>query len=193
MGAGAILLAGCGGAGRHQPSGAIPRNLLLEARPIGAGPRFHPPVRGPVPGTCRRRLGPRLEAHVEVFAADRVVIVPAGIGLRPPVRLAEGRITGARCFGALVTLEPTGVVLVRPGRTLRVADLFRAWGFPLTAERLAGFAAPPGERVRAYLAGRPWPWAAGDVPLSAHAEIVLEVGPYVPPHRAYTFAPPPDL
>jgi len=27
------------------------------------------------------------------------------------------------------------------------------------------------------------------VPLTAHAEVVLEVGPYVPPHRSYTFPP----
>jgi len=27
------------------------------------------------------------------------------------------------------------------------------------------------------------------VPLARHSEIVLEVGPYVPPHRSYTFPP----
>ena len=69
-------------------------------------------------------LGPRDGVHVEVFAANRVVLVAAGIGVRGPVTRSAGRITGARCYGDLVTLEPTGVVLTRPGAHLTVADLF---------------------------------------------------------------------
>jgi hypothetical protein len=78
-----------------------------------------------------------------VFAANRVVLVPAGIGTRPPLRRFAGRIADAHCYGALATIEPTGVVLVRPGA----------------------------------------------VRLLRHAEIVLEVGPPVPPHAVYTFPP----
>ena len=86
---------------------------------------------------------------MELFAANRVVLVAAGIGARPPLRWSEGRIAAARCFGALATLEPTGVVLVRPGARLTVADLFRSWGQPLSARRMASFRG----RVRVYVGG----------------------------------------
>lgn len=125
--------------------------------------------------------------HVEVFGGNRVVIVPAGIGTMPPRRLLAGRITSAGCYGALVTLEPTGVVLVRSGPAPTVADLFRTWGQSLTDRRLATFIAPGG--VRVYVDGRRRPGPPGSVPLTRHAEIVLEAGPYVPPHRSYVFPP----
>ncbi len=102
--------------------------LLRQARPIGVGPRFQPPATGPVTGRCRPMLRRRHGVHVEVFAANRVVIVPAGVGTRPPRALSAGRISRARCYGGLVTLEPTGVILVRFGRRATVANLFRAWG-----------------------------------------------------------------
>ena len=100
-----------------------------------------------------------------------------------------GRITRASCYGALVTLDPTGLVLVRPGASLTVATLFRSWGQPLSATRLASFRAAPGTRVTVFVDGRPWPGAPGAVPLTRHAEIVLEVGPHVPPHSSYAFPP----
>jgi hypothetical protein len=126
---------------------------------------------------------------VEVFGADRVVIVPPGIGTRPPVSLSSGRISAAGCYGSLVTLDPTGVVLVRSGVRLSVSDLFRAWGQPLSSQRLASFTAPRGSRIVVFVGGRRWDGAPGRVPLSRHAEIVLEAGPFVPPHAAYTFPP----
>ncbi len=127
--------------------------------------------------------------HIEVFAANRVVIVPAGIGTRPPVTLAAGRITGARCYGELVTLDPTGVVLVRTGTRMSLADLFRAWGQPLSPRQLTSFAALAGTRVAVFVDGRRWRGAPGSVPLTYHAEIVLEVGPHVPPHASFIFPP----
>jgi hypothetical protein len=178
------LLGGCGA----RPPGAIPSSLLRTVRPIGVGPRFQPPAAGPIIGRCRHELGARTPVHLEVFAAGRVVIIPAGIGTRPPrVRLA-GRITRARCYGDLVTLEPTGVILTRAGQALTLSDLFRSWGQPLTARRLAGFAARPGRQVTAYVAGTLRPGPPGRIPLTPHAEIVVEVGPHVPPHHSFTFA-----
>ncbi len=35
--------------------------------------------------------------------------------------------------------------------------------------------------------GGRWPGRPAAVPLTRHAEIVLEAGPYVPPHPAYAF------
>ena len=185
--AAAIAVAGCGSMAAHSGrGGGIPPALLHEMRPIGRGARFQPPVRGPVIGPCRRSLGHRYGAHLEVFAANRVVIIPAGIGAAPPIRSQNGRITGARCYGAIVTLQPTGVVLLRTGgRTLTVGDLFHSWGNALGRMRLASFTGA----VRAFVAGRRVGGPATRLRLTPHAEVVLEIGPYVPPHRSFTFPP----
>ncbi len=115
--------------------------------------------------------------------------MPAGIGTRPPRRLSTGRIIHARCYGSLVTLDATGIVLVRSGQQPRLADLFRSWGQPLSTRRLASFTATAAGRVVAFLDGRRWSGSVRALPLTPHAEIVLEVGPYVPPHRSYLFPP----
>jgi hypothetical protein len=162
---------------------------VAESRPIGRGPGFQTAASGPVLGACDRRLGSRAGAHVEVFAANRVALVPAGIGTRPPRTVSAGRITSAGCYGDLVTLDPTGLVLVRPGSHALLADLFRSWGQPLSTRRLASFSASPAGRVVVFVNGRRWRGPPGGVPLAPHSEIVLEVGPYVPPHRFYTFPP----
>jgi hypothetical protein len=185
-----LVVAGCGSAGRgagEPVSPAIPSALLSEARPIGVGPRFHPPVSGQVSGSCEPTLGPRDGVHVEVFAANRVLLLPAGIGTRPPRASLDGRITAAHCYGALVTLDPTGVVLVRPGARLTLGTLFGSWGEPLSRTRLASFTAAARTEVSVFIDGKPWPGAPAAVPLTRHAEIVLEVGPHVPPHSSYTF------
>jgi len=188
----AVVLAGCGSTAARSgtdtgATATIPAALVRESRPIGRAPAFHEPATGPVLGACRRALGARDGVHVELFAANRVVLLAAGIGARPPVRTFAGRISAARCFGELATLDPTGVVLVRPGLRLTLADLFDSWGQPLSRTRLGPFRG----RVRVYVGGRRWTGTGppGSVLLRRHAEIVLEVGPYVPPHAAYHFPP----
>lgn len=170
-------------------SSSIPQALLSEARPIGVGPRFHPPATGLVSDPCTPALGPRDGVHVEVFAANRVLLLPAGIGTEPPQDLLDGRVTQAACYGQFVTLDPTGMVLVRPGAQPTLGALFRSWGQPLSTARLASFSAPAGTRVTVFVNGRAWPGAPAAVPLTRHTEIVLEVGPHVPPHSSYTFPP----
>lgn len=186
----AVLVAGCGASPRlkaptprHRTRG-IPRSLLAEVRPIGRGPRFQPPVRGQVTGVCMSRLGNRLQAHIELFGANRVVLLATGIGTRAPRRLADGRLSHARCFGAIVTLDPTGIVYFRPGERLTLGDLFRAWGQPLSDRRIASFT---GGRVRVYVNGHPRAGAPAAVPLGNGAEIVLEIGARVPPHSHFSF------
>jgi hypothetical protein len=167
----------------------VPADVAAEMRPIGRGEAFHPPARGPVIGACAGRLGPRISAHVELFAANRVMLLASGIGTRGPRSLSGGRIVAARCYGDVVTLEPTGVVQVRPSVRLRLSDLFRSWGQPLTSRRLGPFSAAIGQRVHVFVDGRAWQGMPQHVPLTPHAEIVVEVGPHVPPHSSYTFPP----
>jgi hypothetical protein len=185
----AAWLTACGSSGHVDRAATIPAGLQAQARPIGRGPRFAPPVSGPVIGRCARRLGDRDGVHVELFAADRVVIVPAGIGTRPPHSFSDGRLVRVRCYGDLVTVDPTGVVLVRPGSHPVLSALFRAWGQPLSPTRLASFSAPLAGPVTVFVNGRRWAGAPQRVPLTVHSEIVVEVGPHVPPHASYRFPP----
>ncbi len=197
----ALFAAGCGAShptpsakGSHPPTpghraGGIPESLLQEVRPIGRGPRFEPPLRGPVPGACVTRLGRRLEAHIEVFGANRVVLLPAGIGAEPPRIVSDGRLTRARCFGSLVTLDPTGTVYFRAGLRLTLGDLFKAWGQVLSSTRIASFS---GEGVRVFVNGRARAGSPRRIALTQRAEIVLEVGPRIPPHAHFTFPPAPS-
>ena len=193
----ALLLPAACGSSPHAPAAATttistpppPPALVAQARPIGRGPRFQLPANGPVIGQCTRRLGVRVGVHVEVFAANRVVLIPAGIGTRPPRAFSAGRISSARCYGELVTLDPTGLVLVRSGSHPVLGDLFRSWGEPLSTRRLASFSALGRARVAVFVNGQRWRGPPGRVPLGRHAEVVLEIGPYVPPHRSYTFPP----
>jgi hypothetical protein len=175
-------LAGCGNP-TSEDATAVPASVAAQSRPIGAQARFHPPAPDVSMRRCTRSIGAREAVHVELFAHDRVVVVPAGIGAETPRRMFAGRVVAARCYGDVVTLEPTGVALVRPGAGVRLADLFRAWRMPLTPRRLAGFAG----HVRVYLNGRARDVDPRTLPLSRHDEIVLEVGAFVPPHRSFLF------
>ena len=149
----------------------------LVPTPIGLGPKYRPPalVRdGRTLGPLRcTRGGARYGVHLELFAHGRVVIVPRGIGV------ARGCSYDAR------TRTPTGVIEVRRGAKLKLGDVFRIWGRPLGRFRLVGFkSAKP---LLAFVAGRRWRGDPRDIPLAYHAQIVLELDGYVPPHPTFLF------
>jgi hypothetical protein len=152
--------------------------------PVGADVRFRPdPAAGPA-STCRRGGSVRHLAHLELFAAGRVVLVPAGIGVGGDWRLVRGRVAGADCLQPLLTIDPTGLILVsRPGQTL--GDLFRIWRQPLSRGRMLSFRG----RVRAYVNGRPRRGNPAEVRLRSGASIALEVGRHREPHADYEFPP----
>jgi hypothetical protein len=77
------------------------------------------------------------------------------------------------------------VIEVARSARITVGDLFAVWGQPLSARRLAGFTG----RVSAYVAGRRWHGDLRAIAVARHAQVVLEVGGYVPPHRFFVFGP----
>jgi hypothetical protein len=184
---GLVLLAGCGGAPARTPEEPVDPALAAEhgliATAIGRGPEFHPPARPP--RTCS--AGPaqgRFRAHIELFGRREAVVVPAAIGLRPPFAREHHRIVGARCRADARTLEPTGVVEF-DRLDLRLADVFEIWGEPLGPRRMASFAGD----VSVFVAGRRVTGDPGDIPLRDGAQIVLQVGGYIPPHPTFEFPP----
>ncbi len=91
--------------------------------------------------------------HVEIFVDRKVLLLPAGIGLRPPLRRAGlARLHGGQCAYPLHTLDPTGTVFVDRARPRALGDLFAVWGQRLAPRRLLSFAG----RVRVFRNGREW-------------------------------------
>jgi hypothetical protein len=147
--------------------------------PIGIGPGFQldaasPAVRQGAPVgrfRCMTDRRPPTHAHVELFARQRVLLLPQGVGV------------SRRCTYAVRTTSPTGVAafdrLARP----TVGDLFAIWGQPLSSTRLAGFRGA----VHAFVGGRPWRRNPRTIPLSPHGQITLEIGGFVRPHAFFLF------
>ena len=161
--------------------------------PIGVTPEYrlpaaNPAVRAakPVGGLACARTSPlRFRVHLELFARKLVLLVPAGIGVAPPLRRDHARVTGGRCIYPLRTREPTGVIEVASVPHPRLGDIFRIWGQPLSPRRLAGFRSS--RPLLAFVNGKRVPGDPRSIPLRRHDEIVLEIGGYVPPHSSYLF------
>jgi hypothetical protein len=126
-------------------------------------------------------------AHVEVFASGHVVVIPAGIGVAPPLRRRGAYVDGGRCTYPLWTVEPTGLLLMQTHRAFTLRQLFQLWGQALTHGTVASFAAPRGAGVSVFIDGARWRGEPSSAPIAAYSQITIEVGSYVPPHSHYTF------
>ena len=161
--------------------------------PIGVTPEYRLPASGaavraarPVAGLACSRTSPLgFRFHLELFARKLVVLVPAGIGIAPPLRREGAHVLGGRCSYPLRTREPTGVIEAASARPLRLGDVFRVWGQPLSPRRLAGFRTA--QHVLAFVNCRRYLGDPRTIALRRHDEIVLEIGGYVSPHRSYLF------
>jgi hypothetical protein len=171
-----VVAAGCGGSG----GGAVVSGPPIVTRPVGVGPGFLLPPRGaraaaslPIGAlACEAGALPgAITAHLEIFARRETLVIPKGIG-----------VVAGRCRYPVRTLIQTGlVVAARPGLTL--GDLFAVWGQPLSDRRIAGFSGP----VEAFVAGRRVRGDVRRIPIRHHAQIVIEISGYVPPHAHYVF------
>lgn len=161
--------------------------------PIGVGARYRPPAttaairsaKAVGPERCERAAN-RFSVHLEVFANRRAVVIPAGIGVALPYRRVGGDVRPAGCVYRLHTTAPTGVVQVSGRATATIRDLFRIWGQPLGGHRLLSFRSR--SDVRVFVGGiERFGDALTTVRFTPHAQVVLEIGGYVPPHTSYLF------
>jgi hypothetical protein len=164
----------------------------MRPTPIGVGARYRPAAasrevrRGEPIGELRCASGgDRFGIHLELFAFGRVVVVPSGIGVAAPLRVRGAEVSALGCSYPARTLAPTGVVEILRGSRLRLRDLFRIWNQPLGHGQLAGFTSS--SPLLVFVNGQRWKGDPSDIPLRRHAQIVLELGAFVPPHPRFLF------
>lgn len=182
-------------AARFSNASGLLAPAFASARQVGRSRRFRPSARGALAArraiidgmSCQASSAVLSVAHIEVFAEDRVVVVPAGIGVAPPLRRQGAYVSGGSCVYPLHTLEPTGLVLIGPGRPHTLGQFFEVWGQPLGDAVVAGFRAARGDHVAVYIDGITWRGNPTAAPLTPHAQVTIEVGPRVPPHARYVF------
>ena len=186
----AAVALGASACGKHSSVAADPEHPIPT--PIGAGPRFQPgagsaSLGGPRGGfRCQPGELTGDTAHLELFAERKVVLVPEGIGVAPPLQHGPQRLLGGRCRYPVATADRLGTVdFTRDGLTL--GDVFAVWGRPLGSDVLLSFHARQGSHVRAFVNGEEWSRDVRRVPLSHHAVIVVEINGFVPPHSTFLF------
>jgi hypothetical protein len=192
----ALLCTGCSteaGSSTSRDLSSLPD--LASARNVGHGPRFRPSPTGtlaaraePVDGM--RCLPPRrvlAVAHIEVFAAGHVVVVPAGIGFAPPLMRHGAYVNGGRCVYRIRTVAPTGLLLMEAGRPVTLGQFFDLWGQRLSRRMVAGFSPSSGTGVAVFIDGSRWRGDPSFASIAPRAQITIEVGPRVTPHARYRF------
>jgi hypothetical protein len=168
---------------------AVPANSpSLLPIPVGPGQRYRPPAVAPdgrprAGMPCQAQDGTRFPVHLELFAAGRVVIVPAGIGIAPPLERSGAYVSGGSCRYPLATVEPTGLIWVLNGEPRTLGDLFAVWDRRLGPGRMLGFRG----RVGVTIDGAAYTGDPRSAPLRERSQIVVQVGRAVPPHPAYRF------
>jgi hypothetical protein len=124
-----------------------------------------------------------IHSHLTVMVNGHPQQVPAGIGI--PGAQAQSTPQGpfddeGRCFYWLHTHAPDGIIHVESPvhRTYTLGEFFDEWGQPLGPDRVG----PAAGHVTALYNGHVYLGNPRDIPLTAHAQIQLEVGsPLVAP------------
>ena len=152
---------------------APPAALVAQARPIGRGASFQPPRERSGPRRVRAPARPaRRRARRGVCRQPRGARAHRGSAHGQPRQFSAGRISSAGCYGEAGHARPDRGRACAPGsrpgsppgiapRIARIAsgspptlaDLFRAWGEPLSTRRLASFSATRRARVAVFVDG----------------------------------------
>lgn len=138
--------------------------------------------------TCEssEKVAYHIHAHLTIFVDGAAVQVPFGIGIGPPlggVRTAAGAFveTGS-CFMWLHTHVADGVIHIESPKlkTYTLGQFFAVWGQKLSRSRVG----PKQGRVTAFYDGKDWTGNPAAIPLTATAQIQLDVGsPIVAPEH----------
>ncbi len=198
----AIVLA-LGGGGSPAAAGGTPRLDLAPLTSLGTlaapppagplGPEVVPvPAAAPLAGLASSAQGQRVDgigclgseqtlfhihAHLTIFVNGQPRQVPPGIGIPGATAQNTARgvfITSGNCFYWLHTHAADGIIHIESPvhRTYTLGDFFAEWGQPLGP----GQVGPASGRVTALYNGQRCRGNPANIPLTAHAQIQLEVG-----------------
>ena len=126
-----------------------------------------------------------IHAHLTVFVNGSARQVPAAIGIPGAVSQsspAGSFVSQGTCFYWLHTHAADGIIHIESPvhRTYTLGNFFDEWGQPLSASRVG----PASGHVVAIYNGQVFTGNPRDIPLTAHAQIQLEVGtPLVAPEQ----------
>jgi hypothetical protein len=143
--------------------------------------------------TCQlgEQVAFHIHAHLRLVVRGQPRDVPAGVGIAPPYQVAPtpaGRfVAGGSCFMWLHTHAADGIVHIESpvNRTFTLGEFFDVWGQPL-GRRVVGRAHGA---VTAFDNGRVFAGNPRKIPLRAHSQIELEIGPPVVVPETITFPP----
>ena len=177
----------------HLVAAPPPGNLGPEQVPIPAGKALAQPeavfLNETVDGiTCQssEKVAYHVHAHLTIFAAGKSLQVPYGIGIGPPlggVRTAAGAfVESGSCFMWLHTHVADGVIHIESPvlKTYTLGQFFAVWGQKLSRTQVG----PKKGKVTAFYNGKDWTGDPAAIPLTATAQIQLDVGsPVVAPEH----------
>lgn len=125
-----------------------------------------------------------VHTHLAIFYNGKQMQVPEFIGFAPS--LAGG------CLYWIHTHDASGIIHIEApdlnppqGGPYTLGMLFDIWGVPLTRENIAGLKGS----VTAYVNGTQYDGDLHAIPISAHQQIVLEIGTPLVPAPNYAFPP----
>jgi len=151
--------------------------VTLAARGTGAAPVPSGDAAVPCSGTEMTRY--HVHAHLEVDVRGTRRTLPANIGVR------------SSCLFWLHTHDDTGLVHVEAdvADSYTLGQFFNVWGEPLSSDDVLGERAAAGEEVRVLVNGERYSGDPRTVPLVAHEQIVVQLGPPFPTPQSFTFPP----
>jgi hypothetical protein len=124
-----------------------------------------------------------VHTHLAIFNHGVQVQVPPYLGMAS-VSASQG------CLYWIHTHDPSGIIHIEAGSVVSpnggnytLGNFFDIWGEPLSRNQVGSFKGS----VTAFVNGAQYSGDLASIPLRAHQQIVLEVGPPVVPPPSYTF------
>ncbi len=132
-----------------------------------------------MPCSGTEMLSYHIHAHLEIDIRGAQQVVPANTGHR------------SNCLFWLHTHDDTGLIHVEApvAANYTLGQFFTIWGQPLSRDAVLGEHVAPGEEVRVFVNGQPYTGDPRSVPLAAHEQIVVQLGPPFPSPQPFSFPP----
>jgi hypothetical protein len=146
--------------------------LTLALSPSSAAAQTRVPAGEAVNGiSCDAMEGQRIHIHQRLVILDhgKPVAIPANVG-QPAIR---------QCIYWLHTHTPDGFIHVEAplDRSFTLGDFFAVWGQPLSKTVASTAHLAKGESQKVWVNSEPFTGDPRTIPLTAHADIVIQIGP----------------